>query len=76
MARASLSKPFQKGFLEGFTAHFLYFQHQKYPRASAIDPSIGAAWRDVGDALKFAEEMERGKIGKSSRKSSKEHVAA
>jgi hypothetical protein len=77
MARVTLhSKSFRKGLLGGFTAYYQYFQDQKYPRAKTIDPSVGAAWRAVGDALKHAELTERGKIGKSSRKNSEKHIAA
>lgn len=77
MARVTLhSKSFRKGLLDGFTAYYQYFQDQKYPRARTVDPSVGAAWRAVGDALKYAEVTERGKIGKSSRKVSEEHIAA
>lgn len=70
------SMAFRKGFLEGIAAYYDYFEIQTYPRAKSIDTSVGGAWRAVGDALRQAELSERGKIGKITRKTAEESVAA
>jgi hypothetical protein len=69
------SKAFRRGFLDGFTAYYLYFNGRKYPRARSIDPSVRSAWLAVGDALKSAEDIERGNIGKSTGKAGKECIS-
>lgn len=68
------SKAFRKGFLDGFTAYYTYFRPQFYNRTVAVDPSICGAWKSVGDALGEAHEVERGRIGKTTRKAAEQRL--
>ncbi len=71
------SKRFRKGFLDGFTAYYCYFQERTPSRCAAADATLSHAWREVGSALEKASNQERGKIVKTSRKSAeKTHASA
>jgi hypothetical protein len=58
------SKSFRKGFLDGFTPHYVYFRGLEFRRAFKKDTTIRNAWSQVGNALKEAEETERGRVVK------------
>lgn len=70
------SKAFRQGFLDGFTAYYLLTDRQSYRRARSVDPSVGAAWQAVGDAMRAADQIEWGVSGKATRKIARENVAA
>lgn len=70
------SKAFRKGFLDGFTAYYTYFRPQFYTRTVEIDTSLSHAWNAVGRALGEAQEIERGKIGETTRKAAEARIPA
>ncbi|HUD93420.1 hypothetical protein [Sphingobium sp.] len=69
-------KSFGRGFGEGFSAHWSFFDEASFPRANSVDVSIRTAWRSVGDALHNAESVERGNIDKRTGKFVKKDRAA
>lgn len=58
------SRAYRAGFCQGLGAPGLFFLPSSYPRASAIDANVAAAWKAVGKALEEAAKRggeERGK---------------
>lgn len=61
------SRAYRTGFGQGFGAAGLFFMPSDYPRASAIDASVAAAWKAVGKALEAAGEKGIKQLGESTR---------
>ena len=70
------SRAFGVGLRDGFAAPANLFMH--HARSCDFDTArnIEDAWKDVGGALKSAETVERGHIGKNTGKTSKQSRAA
>lgn len=61
------NKAFKRGFVDGFTAPFSFFDRWTM-KPDDYQATVGQAWKDVGDAFRESMPMERGESGEERNK--------
>ena len=62
------SRAYRAGIRSGLSGSALFFEPRCYERAASVDVSVGAAWKNVGDAIKTALGNKGGQIGEDTGK--------
>lgn len=68
------SESFKKGFVGGFTSPANIFISQKIERSVDFDGSVKRAWREVGNSLSNATQIEGERIGKKTGSAKKRRI--